>query len=82
MSRFTKMRDRDADELENNIHEGVAEAKRAGLDFYKILAGVDAYFEKRRRKDGVGSYGAIPETLPVDPTSPAWGGEQGSETLG
>jgi len=45
--RITAYRD---DELELAVKFAVNECNDAGLDFYAILRGVDAYQEKRRRK--------------------------------
>jgi hypothetical protein len=45
--RITEYRD---DELELAIKMAVNECGDAGLDFYAVLRGVDAYQEKRRRK--------------------------------
>lgn len=41
----------DAD-IEKAIQSGIAECKKAGLDFWTILRGIDAYREKRKRKWG------------------------------
>lgn len=49
--RFKKMRDRTDDELKITIGFALAECKKAELDFWRICAGVDAYFEQRRRKE-------------------------------
>jgi hypothetical protein len=51
VGRFTKMRDRFDDEIENNIQDAVTHCRDKGLDFYVILTGIDAYFEKRKRKE-------------------------------
>lgn len=79
MGRFTKMRDRNDQELIDGIERAKEECSRAGLDFYTLLAGVDSYFEQRRRKDEAKAYGQIPDTTAVDPRSPAWGNPSGTE---
>jgi hypothetical protein len=82
MSRFIKMRDRDDQEIRATIEAGLqacsdiaANIKDCPIDggelFWKICAGVDAYFEQRRRKDKALAYGQTFET-PADPSSPAW----------
>jgi hypothetical protein len=80
-NRFTKMRDRSDDQLKATIADAFEICELAlprEVDyqefFWKICAGVDAYFEQRRRKDKVAAYGMVIET-PVDPSSPAWGDE-------
>ena len=60
-NRFTKMRDRDDLEIAATIENAINECKRGDVDFWKICAGVDAYFEQRRRKDCVNSYGEAPQ---------------------
>jgi hypothetical protein len=76
MSRFTKMRDRDDQEIRATIEAAILECRQPsfedhGLDFWKLCAGVDAYFEQRRRKEEAPAYGYVKDT-PVDPSSPAW----------
>lgn len=50
---FKKMRERTDVELDLTIEEAINEAQKSGLDFYKICAGVEAYDEKRSRKEGL-----------------------------
>lgn len=76
MSRFIKMKDRDDQEIRATIETAILECRQPsfedhGLDFWKICAGVDAYFEQRRRKENHTAYGQVLET-PVDRSSPAW----------
>lgn len=75
MTRFTKMKDRDDQELRATIEVAINECNLISpsgkLDFWKVCAGVDAYFEQRRRKENHTAYGQVNET-PVDPKSPAW----------
>lgn len=47
--KFTKMVDRTDKELEITINDAIAGYGRE--PFYLMLAGIDAYFEKRRRKE-------------------------------
>jgi len=53
MPHFKKIKDYTPQELDLAVAEAVAhvEANGDGLDFYKILNGIDAYFERRRRKE-------------------------------
>jgi hypothetical protein len=50
--RFKKIWQRTDQQLEINIQSAVDDCKQFGLDFYIILTGIDAYFEKRKRKEG------------------------------
>lgn len=38
-------------DLEQAIDSAIAHCARAGLDFYRVLHGIDAYMERRRRRD-------------------------------
>lgn len=54
MGRFTKMAEREDSELDANIETAkhcVTAWNGNENDFYAVLAGVDAYFEKRFRKE-------------------------------
>lgn len=48
--RFKRITDRTTEELRAGIEEAVSECASRGLDFFKILTGIDSYFEQRRRK--------------------------------
>ena len=50
--RFKKIYDRTDQQLEVNIQSAIDDCKTFGLDFWIILTGIDAYQEKRRRKEG------------------------------
>lgn len=61
--RFKKIWDRNDLELEETINKAIAECDKliplnqpgGGRElFYTLLAGFDAYLEKRKRKDGIG----------------------------
>lgn len=62
--RFKKIWDRNDLELEATIEEAREHCGQKGLDFFKILSGIDAYIEKRKRKDGMGLQ-QTPESLPL-----------------
>lgn len=47
---FKKMVDYEDDELIMAINHARQECARIDLDFWDICAGIDAYFEQRRRK--------------------------------
>lgn len=51
--RFKKIWERTDQQLEINIQSAIDDCKQFGLDFYVILTGIDAYQEKRRRKEGI-----------------------------
>ncbi len=79
--RFTKMRDRTDEELKDTLGQAFTAIGAVRLSsvafgsdqdlFWKICAGVDAYFEQRRRKEQASSYGEVKFTA-VDPKSPAF----------
>jgi siroheme synthase (precorrin-2 oxidase/ferrochelatase) len=39
------------EELDSAVNTATAHCLKHGLDFYKILHGVDAYMERRKRRD-------------------------------
>lgn len=47
---FKKITDRSEQELDDGIKQAILACTEAGLDFYRVLTGIDSYFEKRRRK--------------------------------
>ncbi|HEY1244342.1 MAG TPA: hypothetical protein VGF29_05870 [Hyphomicrobiaceae bacterium] len=47
---FRRITDYEADELDLAIRYAKEDLADAGLDFYSVLRGIDAYMEKRRRK--------------------------------
>lgn len=47
---FKKITDYTGIELNCAIDNAITECGSANLDFYRILAGVDAYMERRKRK--------------------------------
>lgn len=50
MPLFKKIKDYSAEELNSSVEQAELYCKDKGLEFYKILNGIDAYFERRRRK--------------------------------
>jgi hypothetical protein len=38
-------------ELETMIDSAIAHCAQRGIDFYRVLGGIDAYMERRRRHD-------------------------------
>lgn len=51
MPNFKKIRDYSPAELNSSVEQAELYLKDKGLEFYKILNGIDAYFERRRRKE-------------------------------
>lgn len=51
MPAFKKIKDYTKTELDDAVILTVEYCGANGLDFYKILNGIDAYFERRRRKE-------------------------------
>ena len=47
---FKRITDRTTEQLKEGIEEAVDMCEEKGLDFFKILTGIDSYFEQRRRK--------------------------------
>jgi hypothetical protein len=54
---FKRITEYSADELDLAVRIAVGECGRANLDFYTVLRGVDAYQEKRRRKQAAAPAG-------------------------
>ena len=54
---FKRVTDYDASELDIAVAEAKDECAKADLDFYAILRGIDAYMEKRRRKQAAAGPG-------------------------
>jgi hypothetical protein len=52
---FRRITDYSAEELDLAIRYAKEDSAAVGLDFYSVLRGVDAYMEKRRRKDAARS---------------------------
>ncbi len=51
MPAFKKIKDYDAEELNQAVNDAVKYCDKCGFDFYQILNGIDAYMERRRRKE-------------------------------
>lgn len=51
MPLFKKIKDYSPEELNSSVEQAELYCKDKGLEFYKILNGIDAYFERRRRKE-------------------------------
>lgn len=51
MTSFKKITEYDKFALDAAVEGAVSHCKEHGLDFYTILKGVDAYMERRRRKN-------------------------------
>ena len=49
--RFKKMKDRTDLEIDQGINDALMHCADAGIDFWKLLTGIDSYFEKRKRKE-------------------------------
>lgn len=64
---FKKIKDYTPRELDISIEDAIFHCKEhpEGLDFYKILNGIDAYFERRRRKEEL-AQAAIDEMIDKD----------------
>lgn len=56
-TKFKKMTDYTDEELDDAISDSVGHLSKLGLDFYSVLRGVDAYMQKRMRKDHALAYG-------------------------
>lgn len=50
MPSYKKITDYSKNELDEAIEKAIQECSALGLDFYLLLKGVDAYFERRARK--------------------------------
>ena len=59
--RFKKIYERTDQQLEINIQSAIDDCKQFGLDFWIILSGIDAYQEKRRRKERLEGRAFTPE---------------------
>lgn len=53
MPNFKKIKDYSKQELDDSVSQAELYLKTKDLEFYKILNGIDAYFERRRRKEAL-----------------------------
>lgn len=50
MTRFKRITEYSTMDLKDGINEAITACHAVGLDFHKVLKGIDCYFEQRTRK--------------------------------